>query len=372
MVSGAGLGGEKSGHVIIREHTTSGDGIVTALEVLRRHRPHAAGRSRELAAEIPLLPQQQRAVPVRHKDQWEADPVLPARRRPGATRELGGTRPDPRPAVRHRARAADHGRGRGRRARRPAGRRARGARRRASKLAAARSRARVAQETRTACAGSSATSGRARRRPSCSRASRASSTAATTRPGIALVDDARRPVRREARRQAGQPPDGAARRDARTPRSASPTPAGRPTAGRTTSTPIPTQDCTGDITVIHNGIIENFRELRDGLEARGHALALRDRHRGARPPRRGGLRRRPRRGRPRRAAPGPTAPTRWRSCTAASRTGWSARGMNVPLIVGPRRRRELPRLATWPRSWPTPTGSSSSRRATSPTCGRRA
>jgi len=34
----------------------------------------------------------------------------------------------------------------------------------------------------------------------------------------------------------------------------------------------PHVDCTGKITVIHNGIIENFRELRDGLEARGHKL----------------------------------------------------------------------------------------------------
>jgi glucosamine--fructose-6-phosphate aminotransferase (isomerizing) len=34
----------------------------------------------------------------------------------------------------------------------------------------------------------------------------------------------------------------------------------------------PHQDCTGNITVIHNGIIENFSELRDGLEARGHTL----------------------------------------------------------------------------------------------------
>jgi glutamine---fructose-6-phosphate transaminase (isomerizing) len=34
----------------------------------------------------------------------------------------------------------------------------------------------------------------------------------------------------------------------------------------------PHQDCTGAITVIHNGIIENFAELRDGLEARGHRL----------------------------------------------------------------------------------------------------
>ncbi len=34
----------------------------------------------------------------------------------------------------------------------------------------------------------------------------------------------------------------------------------------------PHQDCTGEITVIHNGIIENFQELRDGLAARGHRL----------------------------------------------------------------------------------------------------
>ena len=32
---GRRLGGEKSGHVIIREHTTAGDGIVTAIELLR-------------------------------------------------------------------------------------------------------------------------------------------------------------------------------------------------------------------------------------------------------------------------------------------------------------------------------------------------
>jgi phosphoglucosamine mutase len=75
QVSGAGLGGEKSGHVIVREHTTSGDGIVTALEVLRV--ATAAGRSlAELAEQIPLLPQEQRAVRVRHKEQWEGDPAL--------------------------------------------------------------------------------------------------------------------------------------------------------------------------------------------------------------------------------------------------------------------------------------------------------
>ncbi len=35
----------------------------------------------------------------------------------------------------------------------------------------------------------------------------------------------------------------------------------------------PHTDCSGDITVIHNGIIENFKELRDGLRERGHTLA---------------------------------------------------------------------------------------------------
>jgi glutamine---fructose-6-phosphate transaminase (isomerizing) len=34
----------------------------------------------------------------------------------------------------------------------------------------------------------------------------------------------------------------------------------------------PQVDCTGRITVIHNGIIENFQQLRDGLQARGHTL----------------------------------------------------------------------------------------------------
>ena len=75
LVSGAGLGGEKSGHVIMREHSTSGDGIVTALELLRVMT--ASGRRMdELADAIPLLPQQQRAIRVRHRDQWENDEIL--------------------------------------------------------------------------------------------------------------------------------------------------------------------------------------------------------------------------------------------------------------------------------------------------------
>jgi len=74
LVSDAGLGGEKSGHVIIREHTTTGDGIVTALEVLSILA--RTGRTlSQLAADIPLDPQQQRAVRVRTKE-WRADRIL--------------------------------------------------------------------------------------------------------------------------------------------------------------------------------------------------------------------------------------------------------------------------------------------------------
>jgi phosphoglucosamine mutase len=75
QVSRAGLGGEKSGHVIVLEHTTSGDGIVTALEILRVM-TRTESPIADLAARIPLLPQQQRAVKARHKDQWEGDLAL--------------------------------------------------------------------------------------------------------------------------------------------------------------------------------------------------------------------------------------------------------------------------------------------------------
>jgi phosphoglucosamine mutase len=72
LVSGAGVGGEKSGHVIVREHTSSGDGIVTALEVLGILA--RTGRTlSELAARVPLYPQEQKTIRVRHKEQWEAD-----------------------------------------------------------------------------------------------------------------------------------------------------------------------------------------------------------------------------------------------------------------------------------------------------------
>ena len=41
---GYSLGGEQSGHVIMSDHATTGDGILTALHVLARMAAAAAGR----------------------------------------------------------------------------------------------------------------------------------------------------------------------------------------------------------------------------------------------------------------------------------------------------------------------------------------
>lgn len=73
--TGAAVGGEKSGHVIIAEHARSGDGIVTALEVLAVM-ARTGRRLSELAERIPLFPQEQRAIHVGRKDAWQDDPQL--------------------------------------------------------------------------------------------------------------------------------------------------------------------------------------------------------------------------------------------------------------------------------------------------------
>jgi phosphoglucosamine mutase len=71
------LGGEQSGHVIFRDRATTGDGMLTAIELVKAIR--ASGSSlAALAAEIPRLPQVVINSAVRHKDAWQVDPEFAA------------------------------------------------------------------------------------------------------------------------------------------------------------------------------------------------------------------------------------------------------------------------------------------------------
>ena len=76
LVSGAGLGGEKSGHVIIREHTHVGRRDRHGARAAAGHDARRPPGSPSSPTAVPLLPQQQRAIRVRHRDQWEDDDVL--------------------------------------------------------------------------------------------------------------------------------------------------------------------------------------------------------------------------------------------------------------------------------------------------------
>ncbi len=71
------LGGEQSGHVIMSDHATTGDGILTALHVCARMA--AQGRSlAELAAVMTRLPQVLVNVPDVDKSRADEDAVLAA------------------------------------------------------------------------------------------------------------------------------------------------------------------------------------------------------------------------------------------------------------------------------------------------------
>jgi phosphoglucosamine mutase len=86
---GAQFGGESSGHVIFREYSTTGDGILTALEVL--HLTRAEGRSiAELADEMEFWPQVTRNVKAARRREWEQVPAF-ADAKKKAEVELGTT-----------------------------------------------------------------------------------------------------------------------------------------------------------------------------------------------------------------------------------------------------------------------------------------
>ena len=69
------LGGEQSGHIIFRDRATTGDGILTGIELVRAMRAAARPLS-ELAARIPKLPQVVINSVVARRDDWQDDPEL--------------------------------------------------------------------------------------------------------------------------------------------------------------------------------------------------------------------------------------------------------------------------------------------------------
>jgi phosphoglucosamine mutase len=76
-VSGYGLGGEQSGHVIMSDYATTGDGTLTALHVLERMA--ATGQSLQtLASVMTRLPQVLINVPDVDKGRADEDPIVAA------------------------------------------------------------------------------------------------------------------------------------------------------------------------------------------------------------------------------------------------------------------------------------------------------
>jgi phosphoglucosamine mutase len=68
----AQFGGEPSGHVIFREFTTTGDGILTALEVLTLTRAEHRSLA-ELAREVERWPQVTKNVKAPRRREWKED-----------------------------------------------------------------------------------------------------------------------------------------------------------------------------------------------------------------------------------------------------------------------------------------------------------
>ena len=70
---GYSLGGEQSGHVIIKKYATTGDGLLTALMVLEEMADKKSSLSK-LVKSVKLYPQMQKNIPVQDKDAVVSDP----------------------------------------------------------------------------------------------------------------------------------------------------------------------------------------------------------------------------------------------------------------------------------------------------------
>ncbi len=75
LAGGYNLGGEQSGHIIFSDHATTGDGLLTALQLLAIVR--AAGHPlSELAGRLQRLPQVLYNQPVATQKGWEGNPAI--------------------------------------------------------------------------------------------------------------------------------------------------------------------------------------------------------------------------------------------------------------------------------------------------------
>lgn len=73
--TGAVVGGEKSGHIILSEFTTTGDGMITALQILRIML-RTGKRLSELASEMEEFPQLLLNVPISRREGWDRIPEI--------------------------------------------------------------------------------------------------------------------------------------------------------------------------------------------------------------------------------------------------------------------------------------------------------
>jgi len=75
LARGAALGGEQSGHVIFREHATTGDGLLTAVRFLSLAARRQCSMA-ELASAMRRFPQALVNVPVEHKERLDVDEAI--------------------------------------------------------------------------------------------------------------------------------------------------------------------------------------------------------------------------------------------------------------------------------------------------------
>jgi phosphoglucosamine mutase len=75
LARGAALGGEQSGHVIFREHATTGDGVLTAVRFLSLAARRGCSVA-DLASSMRKFPQALVNVPVAHKERLETSEAI--------------------------------------------------------------------------------------------------------------------------------------------------------------------------------------------------------------------------------------------------------------------------------------------------------